>query len=181
MDDDSGWHRLLLEVWSEELRDTVVERLEEAAVGRWAWFARVYARPDDAPAPVTEAVHALILAGIRDETGADLDELGSQAAWECYTQVWDALSHRWADGGRLASVRLGEEAAVIEALGQLPPAVAMASGAAVHGEAIDPLWLRGRLRIDEPGLRRALAEPLPPEARAAGRRVLDHLEEPAEG
>lgn len=153
MDDSSGWNQILLELWSVQVRDAVVARIERAAVGRHGWLARVFADPDGTREALTETVHAVVLAAIRDETGADLDALGSQAAWECYEQVWRELERRWVDGGPLAIVPLGDELVVIEELGQLPEEVAVAAGAEVDERGVHPLWLRGRLRVDEQGLR----------------------------
>lgn len=153
MDDSSGWNEILLGLWSPQVRDAVVERIEGAAVGRHGWLVRVFADPEGTREALTETVHAVVLAAIRDETGADLDALGSQAAWECYEQVWGELGRRWADGGSLAVVPLGAELAVVEDLRQLPEEVAVAAGAEVDEHGVQPLWLRGRLRLDVQGLR----------------------------
>lgn len=182
MDDDgSGWHHVLLALWSDDVRDAVVARLERSCVGRHGWFARVFATPDDAGIPLTETVHALVLAAIRDETGADLEELGSQAAWDCYEAVWDALAARWQDGGLLAYVTLGEEPQVVRELRALPVEAAAAAAADVSGPVPEPLWLRGRLRIDADGLRHHLqldGGPVPPEVEVHARRILASLEVP---
>lgn len=157
MDDESGWNDILLEVWSERLRDTVIARIERMTVGRRGWLVRVFSDPDGCRADWTETVHALVLAAIRDETGADLDDLGSQAAWECYEQVWDLLAARWADGGTLAVVPLGNEPEVSRLLQQLPAEAAAHAGADVTSPQPDPLWVAGRLRVDVDGLRAYLA------------------------
>jgi hypothetical protein len=153
MDDESGWNEVLLEVWSEDLRDQVVTRIESLSVGRHGWLVRVFSDPEGVAVGLTETVHALVLAAIRDETGADLEELGSQAAWECYEQVWDHLAERWADGGELAVVPLGLEPHIVRLIGRLPLEGAAAAAADVSGAVPDPLWLRGRLRVDVAGLR----------------------------
>ena len=154
MDDDSGWNDLLLELWSDDVRDAVVERIEAALVGRRGWLVRVFAAPEAVRAELTETVHAVVLAAIRDETGADLDGLGSQAAWECYEQVWDELAGRWSDGGRTEVVGLGREPEVVRHLAVLPGEAAVCAGADLLGEGTaDPLWVAGRLRIDAAGLR----------------------------
>jgi hypothetical protein len=128
VDDESGWNDLLLELWTEEVRDAVVRRIEDAMVGRRGWLVRVFAAPEQVRAELTETVHAVVLAAIRDETGADLDVLGSQAAWECYEQVWEELAGRWADGGRTEPVPLGAEPAVVRSLAVLPPEAAVCAG-----------------------------------------------------
>lgn len=152
MDDESGWNQILLEVWSPQVRDAVVEHIERSSVGRHGWLVRVFADPDGVSGPLTETVHAVVLAAIRDETGADLDGLGSQAAWECYEQVWSALEARWADGGTLAVVPLGAEPSVVTALQRLPDEAAVAGAAEVGEHGAQPLWLRGRLLVDDRGL-----------------------------
>lgn len=153
MDDDgSGWNELLLELWTAPVRAAVVHRIEAATVGRRGWLVRVLIEPETSPAGWTETVHALILAAIRDETGADLDGLGSQAAWECYEQVWNELAERWRDGGQLATVPLGAEPEVVRLLRSLPVEAAAHAGADVTREAPDPLWIAGRLRVDVDGL-----------------------------
>jgi hypothetical protein len=153
MDDESGWNAVLLELWSDEVRDAVVARIERVAVGRHGWLVRVFADPEGVREQLTEIVHAIVVAAIRDETGADLDELGSQAAWECYEQVWDGLAVRWADGGGLATVAIGREPSVVRAIASLPAEAAVAAGAELGPGGADPLWLRGRLRVDTRGLR----------------------------
>ena len=152
MDDSSGWNEVLLGVWHQGVRDAVVARIEAATIGRRGWLVRVFATPDAARADWTETVHAVVLAAIRDETGADLDELGSQAAWECYEQVWECLRERWGDGGDLATVRLGAEPEVTRLMSSLPAEAAACAGADVTTATPDPLWLRGRLRVDAQGL-----------------------------
>lgn len=182
MDDDgSGWHELLLAVWDDDVRDAVVDRLERTCTGRLGWFAQVFAAPDAASEAVTETVHALVLAAIRDETGANLDQLGSQAAWDCYEAVWAELADRWRDGGTLRTVTLGAEPQVVRDLLNLPPEAAAAAGADVSDERPRPLWLRGRLRIDADGLRGYLqidGGVVPVDVHRAIVRILATLEEP---
>lgn len=178
MDDESGWNEVLLGVWSEDLRDQVVARIESVAVGRHGWLVRVFSDPEGVAGGLTETVHAIVLAAIRDETGADLEELGSQAAWECYEQVWDHLAGRWADGGRLAVVPLGSEPEVVRLIHRLPMEGAVAAAADVSGEHWDPLWLRGRLRVDVEGLRAYLrldGGRAPAEVHACVTAILDAL------
>jgi hypothetical protein len=154
VDDDSGWNDLLLQLWSEDVRDAVVARIEAATVGRRGWLVRVFAAPDAVRPELTETVHALVLAAIRDETGADLDVLGSQAAWECYEQVWEELAQRWSGGGRTEVVGIGREPEIVRLLAALPGEAAVCAGADVRADGTaDPLWLSGRLRVDADGLR----------------------------
>ncbi len=153
MDDASGWDAVLRELWSEEVRDAAVTRIETATVGRRGWLVRVFAAPEQVRGELTETVHALVLAAIRDETGADLEALGSQAAWECYEQVWDTLAARWASGGDVPVVPLGREPGVVRCLLGLPPEAAVCAGADLVAGAVQPLWLAGRLYVDTAGLR----------------------------
>jgi hypothetical protein len=179
MDDESGWNEVLLEVWSDDLREQVVARIESVAVGRHGWLVRVFSDPEGVAGGLTETVHAIVLAAIRDETGADLDELGSQAAWECYEQVWDRLAERWAEGGDLAVVPLGLEPDIVRLIHRLPLEGAVAAAADVSGELPDPLWLRGRLRVDLAGLRAYLqldGGRAPAEVHAAVTAILDRIE-----
>jgi hypothetical protein len=152
VDDETGWNDVLLDMWSEQVRDAVVARIERVTVGRRGWLVRALADPDGCRPEYTETVHALVVAAIRDETGADLDALGSQAAWESYEQVWDTLRDRWADGGTLGVARLGSEPAVARAIAGLPEEAAAHLAADVTGAVPDPLWLSGRLRVDLEGL-----------------------------
>jgi hypothetical protein len=152
MDDTTGWDEVLRGSWSDRVRDLVVARIEQATVARRGWLVRVVADPDRVRPELTETVHAVVLAAIRDETGADLEELGSQAAWECYEEVWRELTHRWARGGPLAEVPLGREVEVVRVLHRLPVEAAVAAGADVTRAGIEPLWLAGRLRLDVEGL-----------------------------
>jgi hypothetical protein len=178
MDDESGWNEVLLEVWSDDLRDQVVSRIESVAVGRHGWLVRVFSDPEGVAGGLTETVHAIVLAAIRDETGADLEELGSQAAWECYEQVWDRLAERWAEGGDLAVVPLGLEPDIVRLIHRLPLEGAVAAAADVSGDLPDPLWLRGRLRVDLAGLRAYLqldGGRAPAEVHAAVTAILDRI------
>ncbi|MFA9445729.1 hypothetical protein [Egicoccus sp. AB-alg6-2] len=157
MDDESGWNDVLVGGWHAGVRDAVVLRVERATGGRHGQLVRTLADPDGARYAWTESLHALIVAAIRDETGADLDALGSQAAWSCYEQVWDRLALRWGNGGRLCRVPIGAEPDVVRLLEGLPVAAAEAAGADAGTDPPDPLWLRGRLLVDLEGLQQYLA------------------------
>ncbi len=152
MDDTSGWDEVLRDSWSDRLRDLVVGRIEAATVARRGWLVRVVTDPERVRPELTETVHAVVLAAIHDETGADLEELGSQAAWECYEDVWRELAERWAGGGPLATVPLGREVEVVRVLVRLPAEAAVAAGADLTEGGVEPLWTAGRLRLDIEGL-----------------------------
>lgn len=153
MDDDSGWNDVLVGGWHAGVRDAVVVRVERQTLGRHGQLVRTLRDPDEARYAWVEILHRDVLDAIRAETGADLDALGSQAAWACYEQVWDRLRTRWGRGGRLTRVPLGREPSVVTLLQQLPTATAEAAGADVSGPVPDPLWVDGRLLVDVHGLR----------------------------
>jgi hypothetical protein len=156
-DDGTGWNEVLVGSWSPAVRRAVVRRVERSTVGWRGPLVRTLAAPDTARYAWTETLHRVVLRAIQDETGADLEDLGSHAAWACYEEVWDALRVTWADGGDLLAVPIGQEPAVVRLLRDLPAWVAEAGGADVSGPSPDPLWLRGRLRIDASALRTILA------------------------
>lgn len=157
MDDDgTGWNEVLVGGWTSHVRDAVVRRVEQRTVGWRGPMLRALVDPEGAPGAWTEGLHRTVVAAIAEETGADLDELGSHAAWACYEEVWQRLVVRWAGGGDLAMVPLGQEPAVAALIGALPPLAAQAAGADIRGTVPDPLWLAGRLRVDVAGLRAVL-------------------------
>lgn len=154
MDDDgTGWNEVLVGGWSEEVRLAVVRRVEELTVGWRGPLVRTLADEEGVDGTWTETLHRTVLHAITAETGADLDELGSQAAWACYDEVWAALAERWGDGGGLRVVPLGVEPLVSSLIAGLPPEAAAAAGADLRGGTPDPLWVHGRLRVDVEGLR----------------------------
>ncbi len=157
MDDGSGWNDILLELWSDAVRDAVVARIERETVGRRGWLVRVFCEPETVREEFTETAHALVLAAIRDETGADLDDLGSQAAWECYEHVWDALGERLRTAEVFVAVPVGAEPHVAARIRRLPAEAAAHAGADVTRQPPDPLWIGGRLLIDADGLDRYLS------------------------
>lgn len=178
MDDDgTGWNEVLVGGWTEEVRDDVVRRVEQRTVGWRGPLIRCLADPETAPAAWTEMLHQVVIAAIAEETGADLDELGSHAAWACYEEVWQQLVEEWGDGGALATVPLGQEPAVVSLLSGLPPMAAEAAGADVSGAVPDPLWIAGRLRVDVDGLRLLLERRVLPGADEVRiEALLDHVE-----
>ena len=165
VDDESGWHDVLVGGWHAGVRDAVVRRVERMATGHRGQLVRTLHDPDAARYAWVEELHRDVVAAIRDETGADLDSLGSQAAWACYEQVWDRLRTRWGRGGPLTRVPLGNEPTVVALLHRLPTGLAEAAGAEVSGHLADPLWVGGRLLVDLDGLRTAAAD-APAEVRA---------------
>lgn len=158
-DDDTGWNEVLTGVWGPAVRDAVLARVEDATVG--ARCLLVCTLRDEATGREgwVEQLHHLVVESIRQETGADLDELGSQAAWATYEDVWNALVTRWWDGGDLATVALRREVAASACLRRLHGAAAQAAGMDVGTVPPEPLWLDGRLRVDAQGLTRLLDDP----------------------
>jgi hypothetical protein len=151
-DDDTGWNDVLVGGWSTEVRGAVVRRVERATVGWRGPLVHTLADPEGARDVWTEALHRLVVGAVLAETGADLDDLGSHAAWACYEEVWNALAAAWAQGGRLATVPLDQEPHVVSLLRSAPAHVAAAAGADPSGVQPIPLWLGGRLRVDLEGL-----------------------------
>ena len=178
-DDDTGWTAILLDSWGPLVRDAVVDRVERATLGRRGMLVRPVASPDAARYAWTAELHREILAAIRHEVGADLEEMGSQAAWACYDEVWVRLTRRWADGRRLGAVREGEEQRARRLIAQLVPRAAEAAGADVSAVPSEPLEVDGRVRVDREGLWALLAtDDLDRRQRAAITSLID-LTEPA--
>lgn len=158
VDDDTGWDEILTGVWGPRVRDAVVARVEEVTVGARCLLVHTLGSADAPREGWVEQLHRLVLDAIREETGADLDELGSQAAWTTYEDVWGLLASRWRDGGGLAVVPLRREVAAIACLRTLSPTLAQAAGMDVGVDPPQPLWIAGRLRLDPEGLVRVLAD-----------------------
>ncbi len=174
VDDDTGWDEVLTGVWGPRVRDAVVARVEEATVGARCLLVHTLTEPADPRAGWVEQLHGLVVEAIRAETGADLDGLGSQAAWATYEEVWDALAARWHDGGSLAAVPLRGEVVAVGCMRALSATVAQAAGMDVGVDPPQPLWLDGRLRVDTEGLGRVLAHhDLDAPERLAAERLLE--------
>lgn len=152
MDDETGWSLILTDGWGPLVLDAVVRRVEAAAIGDRARLVRTVTDPDEAPAIDVEYVHALVLEAIAVETGADLESLGSQAAWACYEQTWNHLADRWADGGRLVTIPIEHTATVHALVARLPVRVAAAAGADTSQIPAVPLMVEGVVHIDAEGL-----------------------------
>lgn len=157
VDDETGWSLILTDGWGPLVLDAVVRRIEHDALGERAQLVRAVLDPDDAPATDVEAVHALILGAIEVETGADLEELGSQAAWACYEQTWVELARRWSGGGRMVTIGPEHTATVHALVARLPVRVAAAAGADTSVIPAVPLLIDGVLHLDAEGLFRWLA------------------------
>ncbi len=173
MDDESGWNAILVEGWGELVRAAVCDRVEDAMQAARGVLAVAVAMPDDAPAPAVERVHAAIVAAIAVETGADLDELGSQAAWATYDDVWAELGRRWADGGDMEVVPAAAVDDVRSLLAGLPRGAIEHAGAVVDGMGTQLLLTDAGPRLDVEGLFRWLAtEDADEELRGRARRVI---------
>lgn len=174
VDDDTGWNEILTGLWGPRVRDAVVTRVEETTVGARCLLVRTLGEVDGPREGWVEQLHQLVLGAIRDETGADLDDLGSQAAWATYEEVWETLTRRWRDGGDLAVVPLRREVAATACLRQLTAVPAQAAGMDVGVDPPEPLWIAGRLRIDLDGLVRVLGDDrLSGAERVAAERLLE--------
>ena len=175
-DDDSGWTEILVDGWGPLVRAAVVDRVERAMVGRRGVLVRALTEEpaSAAHAACVEEVHARVVAAIRDETGADLDELGSQAAWACYDQVWGQLQSRWGAGGRTVVVAPVHETEVLALLRSLSPSAAQHAGADVGRSPWTPMRCGGSLRVDLEGLFAYLARDTG-EVTAAERTCIDRV------
>lgn len=160
-DDDTGWNEILVGGWTEEVRDQVAARVEDLTVSWRAPLVRTLRDPHGVPPPWTESLHRAVLVAIQEVTGADLDVLGSHAAWGCYEEVWDHLAESWRDGGDLPRVPLRAEPRAVALLADAPPHVAEAAGADARVQPAAPLWIAGRLHLDVEGLRSLLTGPAP--------------------
>jgi hypothetical protein len=160
VDDETGWDEVLTGLWGPGVRDAVITRVEEATVGARCLLVCTLGEVDGPREGWVEQLHGLVLDAIREETGADLDDLGSQAAWATYEDVWETLERRWRDGGDLAVVPLRREVAATACLRQLTLVTAQAAGMDVGTDPPEPLWIAGRLRIDLEGLARVVADGL---------------------
>lgn len=159
-DDDTGWTDVLLDGWGPLVRDAVVARVERHYVGSRAELVRVMRAPDHARYTWTEHLHRVVLTAIQIETGADLEELGSQAAWACYEDVWERLRARWHEGGAMRAVDPSDDDDVLLLLGLLPMAGAAAAGCDVGVSPFEPLVLEGRILLDAEGLLKWVATDL---------------------
>lgn len=153
-DDDSGWTEILVSGWGPLVCAAVVDRVERALVGRRGVLFRAVTDETASAghAACVEEVHAHVVAGIRAETGADIDELGSQAAWACYDQVWGQLQDRWAGGGRTIPVGPGTADEVTALVRSLSPAAAQYAGADIGAMPFRPLQVGSRIHVDVDGL-----------------------------
>jgi hypothetical protein len=159
MDDDTGWNDVLVGVWTPRVRDAAVDHVERATVGARCLLTHTLGDPDQARPGWIEQLHGLVLEAIRHETGADLDELGSQAAWAAYEQVWDALSQRWTAPSCFAAVPLRREPHALSLLRRLSATGAQAAGMDVGSDPPEPFWMEGRLHVDVEGLTAYRATP----------------------
>lgn len=153
-DDDSGWTEVLVDGWGPLVRAAVVDRVERAMVGRRGVLVRALLEESASAghAACVEEVHERIVRAVREETGADLDELGSQAAWACYDEVWGQLQRRWATGGCTVVVARHVEARVVALVQAMSPTAAQHAGADVGTIPCTPMRVRGRVRVDVDGL-----------------------------
>ncbi len=175
-DDDTGWTEILVDGWGPLVRAAVVDRVERAMVGRRGVLVRALTEESASAghAACVEEVHLRIVDGIRAETGADLDELGSQAAWACYDQVWGQLQARWCDGGATSAVAAHAQAEVVALLRSLSPAAAQHAGVDVGTAPWSPMRCGPDVRVDLEGLFAYLARDRG-EVTAADRALIDRM------
>lgn len=178
MDDDAVWEAILIDGWGPHVRDAAVRRVERRTTGRRGALARIATDPDGARFAWTEWLHGEVLAAIVAETGADLEQLGSQAAWACYEDVWDELTSRWCRGGNLGRVATSDRGEVETLLARLPAWIAERAGADIGEVPAVPLEIDGTLRIDVDGLLLCLDDherPLDDATRRCVNQLLDRV------
>ena len=153
-DDDSGWTEILVDGWGPLVRAAVVDRVERAMVGRRGLLVRALVEEvaNDGQAACVEEVHDRVVEAIRVETGADLDELGSQAAWACYDEVWGQLQARWGTGGATLAVAPEVEDEVVALVRSLSPSGAEHAGADVGSLPFAPMRVGPIVHVDLEGL-----------------------------
>ena len=156
VDDDTEWTRILVDGWGPLVLDAVAQRVERAMIGRRGVLVRALGeerRPSPGHAACVEEVHERILEAIRVETGADLEALGSQAAWATYDQVWGRLQQDWGRAPTALSPVPPAAAGEVEALVRsLTPAAATCAGADVGARPYALLRRAGTAWIDVQGL-----------------------------
>ncbi len=129
VDDESGWHEILVDGWGPLVREAVCDEVERTFRSSRGVLAATVTAPDDAPAHLVERVHGAVLAAIALETGADLDALGSQAAWATYDDVWAELGRRAEELEHFEPVHGASADTLRRVLAAVPPSVVEAAGA----------------------------------------------------
>ena len=157
MDDESGWNEILVDGWGELVRAAVCNRVEDALASARGVLAMAVTTPDDTPVEAVERVHAAVIEAIATETGADLDKLGSQAAWATYDDVWGELGRRWDNGGGMEPVDPAVAPEVRRLLAGLPRTAIEHAGAVVDGLDVQLLRTDTGPHLDVDGLFRWLA------------------------
>lgn len=157
MDDESGWHQVLVEGWDELVRAAVCDRLDDAFATARGVLALAVTDPDGAPADAVERVHDGVVVAIAAETGANLDELGSQAAWATYDDTWAELGRRWSDGGPMEPVAARHEPELVRLLAGLPREAIEHAGAVVDAATVRLVRTEDGPVLDVDGLFRWLA------------------------
>ena len=157
MDDDTAWTEILVDGWGPLVRSAVADRVEEDFAAERGTLAAAVLDPDDAPAEAVEAVHGRIVAAIGVETGADLDELGSQAAWATYEDTWAELARRLRSLPGMRPLTDAQLEPVRRILASLPADAALAAGAAAGTREPARRGDDRRPAVDVPGLYRWLA------------------------
>lgn len=176
MDDESGWHLILVDGWGPLVRTAVVERVVAGFTTRLGVLASTALEPDDAEAEWVQSVHEAIVAAIEQETGADIEELGSQAAWAVYDEVWTALAGRVAADESLVPVPEHRVGQVMAVLAEMPVEAAVQAGAVPwDGGPALPVLIDARARVHVDGVFRWLAtdEHAAESHRALGRVLVD--------
>jgi hypothetical protein len=158
VDDETGWTEILLDVWGPLVLDAVAHQVEQAFSTRRGLLAATALDPDEVDTDWVESVHVAVVAGIAAETGADIEEMGSQSVWAIYDEIWTALASRAMADPAFVVVpehRVGQVHAIIA---ELPLSAALHAGGVPWAEGpTAPVVLDGRTRVHLDGVFRWLA------------------------
>lgn len=157
MDDESGWDAILVDGWGPLVRKAVCVRVEAALAAARGVLAVAATEPDAAPPAAIERLHDAIVLAIVVETGANLDDLGSQSAWATYDDVWSELGRRWRDDDTMELVPGVVVDHVTSLLRHLPRAAVEQAGAVLDGLDVRLVRAGSDARLDVEGLHRWLA------------------------
>jgi hypothetical protein len=157
VDDSSGWDAVLVVGWGPLVREVVCVRVEDALAAARGVLAIAATDPDHAPAATVERLHDAIVEAIAIETGANLDQLGSQSAWATYDDVWSELGRRSCDDSSMELVPGAVIDHVTSLLQQLPRTAVEQAGAVLDGLDVRLVRAGSDARLDLEGLHRWLA------------------------
>lgn len=174
--------QLLADTWSPQLRDAILERVEQSSPALPGYLVRA------ARDPALDAVHLMLLedlaVAVWEELGVDLPEARKVRTQEVESELHAALLERWRDGGTLASIDPADATRAEQLLEELSPKAAEWAGCDPVTDPPTPLRVDGTLRLSTVGLERYLEHftgyGVAPDERRAIRSLLE-LARPATG